>query len=64
MIYGMTTDMITVGQFSLSVILRNVDNQIDSVITDYIKNRLSFFVRPAYLSGFHAVFSKECSCAE
>ena len=47
MINSTTTDTVTVGELTLSIVLRNVDNQVELMISDHVHHIvISFLIRP------------------
>lgn len=61
---GAATNAITIGQFALGVVLGNVDNQVEFVVSNHLHDIVvAFLIGPVDGSGFHTILIEELGCA-
>ena len=66
MVDGATTDSVTIGQLTLGVILRDVDDEVELVVGNHlhhVREILVVLIRPSYGCSLHVVLVQELRCA-
>ena len=62
---GATTDSVTIGQLTLGVILRDVDDEVELVVGNHlhhVRKILLVLIRPSYGCSLHVVLVEELRC--
>ena len=65
MVDGATTDSVTIGQLTLGVILRDVDDEVELVVGNHlhhVRKILLVLIRPSYGCSLHVVLVEELRC--
>ena len=65
MVDGATTDSVTIGELTLGVILRNIDDEVELVVGNHlhhVRKILVVLIRPSYGCSLHVVLVEELRC--
>ena len=65
MVDGATTDSVTIGQLTLGVILRDVDDEVELVVGNHlhhVRKILLVLIRPSYGCSLYVVLVEELRC--
>ena len=65
MVDGATTDSVTIGELTLGVILRDVDDEVELVVSNHlhhVREILVLLIRPSYGCSLHVVLVEELRC--